>query len=62
MIKIFSILGARPPIHQGHRHMVMLEQSASVVATDSGGVQKEAFFCGVPPVSLYGTKPNGLNW
>ena len=32
--------------------MVALEQAASVVLTDSGGVQKEAFFYGVPCVTM----------
>lgn len=32
--------------------MVALEQSARVVLTDSGGVQKEAFFYGVPCVTM----------
>jgi UDP-GlcNAc3NAcA epimerase len=32
--------------------MVRLEQSARVVVTDSGGVQKEAFFYGVPCVTM----------
>ncbi len=32
--------------------MVRLEQSARVVLTDSGGVQKEAFFYGVPCVTM----------
>ncbi|MCG2796516.1 MAG: UDP-N-acetylglucosamine 2-epimerase (non-hydrolyzing) [Actinomycetia bacterium] len=38
------------PVH--YHDMILLMKNARVVVTDSGGVPKEAFFCGVPSISV----------
>jgi UDP-GlcNAc3NAcA epimerase len=50
--KVSDNLHVTEPI--GYLDMVMLEKHSLLIATDSGGVQKEAFFYGVPCVTLRG--------
>jgi len=50
LLKLTEGLTVLPPL--GYLDMIMLERGAAVIATDSGGVQKEAYFNGVPSVTL----------
>jgi UDP-GlcNAc3NAcA epimerase len=49
-LKLPSNVKSIPPL--GYQEMLLLEMNASLIATDSGGVQKEAYFHKVPCITL----------
>lgn len=49
-LKLPSNVKSIPPL--GYQEMLLLEMNASLIATDSGGVQKEAYFHEVPCITL----------
>lgn len=56
-MRLFGILSAEAPNLKivdpiGYLDMVRLERASAVIVTDSGGVQREAFFHGIPCVTF----------
>ena len=67
-LEIFEDSRVRPIEPVGYLDMIQLESNARVIITDSGGVQKEAYYAGAPCVTLRNetewieTIENGVNF